>query len=184
MRRLAAVDLREARSHTPRTCDCRECACKTSYVFGVADPAAGEEPRLRRIAGEEVGDVVGRAAHQPERLLGPALSGQTFGAEVLVRVRNLEAAPDRAAGIGRGKRHAVPVLGRRRVVEQAGDRTRAVHERGVARRVADPLAVHENLALAGAEVGQEALTCAQWRRHRAFRFLRPRCGRRAHHASP
>ena len=45
-------------------------------VVGEFLPAGGEHARRRRIAAEEAGDVIGRAAHQAEGRLGPGLREQ------------------------------------------------------------------------------------------------------------
>src|SRR6185503_9274488 len=71
-----------------------------------------EERRLGGIAGKEVGDVIRRAPHQPEGELGPFLRGNALRAQVVVRARDLPAAPHGSAALGRHERHRLAVLGR------------------------------------------------------------------------
>ena len=77
---------------------------KRDEVVGEVLAGCGKEPRLRRIAGEEAGDVIGGAAHQPEGRLGPGFGKQPPRAQVGVAVRDLPGALHRLGGLRRGWR--------------------------------------------------------------------------------
>ncbi len=124
-----------------------------AHVLVVGDDVIGELPvsadhedvRRRRIAGKEAGNVVGRAAHQPEGRFRTGLVEQPPRAQVGMAMRNLPGAPDRLPRLGRREGHALAVLGRCRDVEEPRDRARRLAERRVRRHVLDLLAIDEDL---------------------------------------
>jgi hypothetical protein len=161
VRRLAAVDLRRNDRVSDITVIVADVLVEVDHVLAVAGAARREDLRLGSKAAKEIRHVVGGAAHQPESLFGPGLRRKSFRTKVRVRFRNLIAAPHRQPGIGRGKGHQFAVLRRRRMVEEAGDRTRRLTERRMRYRVRHALAIDEYGPRARAKFSQKLRARAQ-----------------------
>ena len=143
--RLAAVDLRR----DDRVADVEVLVAgalvERDNVIGELLSGGRKNLRHRRIAGKEARHVVGRATHQPEGGLRPCLGEQSSRAQVGMRPGDLPGALHRLAGRGRGERHQLAVLRRRRDVVEARHRTRRFAEGGMLGDVGDLFAVDENL---------------------------------------
>jgi hypothetical protein len=119
---------------------------EAQQVVGELLAVAGEELRRAGEAGEEGGDVIGRAAEEAIRGVGPALDRLPPGGEVLARARHQPGLVDGPAVARRGIRHQRPI---RRIVGdvvEVGERAYGGGEGRVIGDVLDTLAVEEHRA--------------------------------------
>ena len=147
VRRLAAVDLRRDDRVGRVEVVVAHVLVEGDDVVGELLAAGREHVRRRRVAAEEPGDVVGRAAHQAERRLGPGFREQPPRPRSAWRARDLVGAQNRRAGLGRAEGHALAHLGRGRDVVEPRDRARRLAEGRMRGDVLDALAVDERPAV-------------------------------------
>ena len=144
MRGLAAVDLRRHDGVAAIDVVVAHEFVERDQIVGEFLPGGGEELRGRRVTGKETGDVIGGAAHQAERRLGPGLREQAARPQIGVRLRNLPGAVHRLAGFRRSKCHALAQARIGGDVVQHRHRARGLPERRMRGHVLDEFAVKKN----------------------------------------
>jgi len=112
VRGLAAVDLRRHDRIGGIDVVVPQILVVSHHVVGECLPSRREHTRRRRIAAEEAGDVVGRAAHQADRVFGDAFEAAMAAPKVFRRPRDHVADVDGLAGLGVGHQAdiGVPML--------------------------------------------------------------------------
>ena len=109
-------------------------------------PPPREDAGLGGVAGKEVGDVIGRTAHQTERVMRPGLGEMTLGCEVGGRLGNLETTQHRTTGSGRCVGHALSIGRVSCHIVELGHRGYGAAKRGVRGDILDPLAIDKDRA--------------------------------------